>query len=124
MDAEMPAMPPSNPLPSFDARVWARSFMDHNAVNPEIARDEETMVTWFANALMRGYDEHAHLELSERALAAPRKLTREQVRMAVMRAQYRANSIEARFADELTDDLMRLLECPAPPSEVAQTEEK
>lgn len=48
---------PSDPIDSFDARDWARSFMEHNEVNPNIARDEETMVTWFASALMRGYDE-------------------------------------------------------------------
>ncbi len=60
MTLERQVLEPSNPLPSFDARVWARSFMEHNAINPDIARDEETMVTWFANALMRGYDEHAN----------------------------------------------------------------
>ena len=49
---------PTWPLPSFDARDWAEAFC-------KIARekghdlDEEWMVTWFANALMRGYDEHA-----------------------------------------------------------------
>jgi hypothetical protein len=49
----------SNPLFSFDARVWAASFMEHDR-KYKIASDEETMVTWFANALMRGYDEHAN----------------------------------------------------------------
>jgi hypothetical protein len=49
---------PDWPLPSFDARDWAAAFC-------KIAKkhghdiDEEWMVTWFANALMRGYDEHA-----------------------------------------------------------------
>lgn len=37
---------------SFDARVWAKAFCEDN---PEM--DEETMIAWFANALMRGYDE-------------------------------------------------------------------
>jgi hypothetical protein len=44
------------PLPSFDARDWAEAFC-------KIARthghdiDESWMVTWFANALMRGFNE-------------------------------------------------------------------
>lgn len=43
---------------SFDARVWAKAFVKHVAKNPDIATDEETMVGWFANAIMRGYDEN------------------------------------------------------------------
>lgn len=46
-----------NPINSFDARVWAKHFVQTVAINPFIASDEETMTTWFANALMRGYDE-------------------------------------------------------------------
>lgn len=42
---------------SFDARVWAKAFSEHVAANPAIATDEECMTTWFASALMRGYDE-------------------------------------------------------------------
>jgi hypothetical protein len=44
------------PMPSFDARDWAAAFC-------KIAKkhghdlDEDWMVTWFASALMRGYDE-------------------------------------------------------------------
>jgi len=44
---------------SFDARDWARAFVAHVQTNPAIATDQDTMVTWFANALMRGYDERA-----------------------------------------------------------------
>ena len=43
------------PLPSFDARDWAKAFMvvyDNGAYI-----DEALMVGWFANALMRGFDE-------------------------------------------------------------------
>jgi hypothetical protein len=40
------------PLPSFDAQDWAKAFCK---INPEI--DEGIMLGWFANALMRGYDE-------------------------------------------------------------------
>jgi hypothetical protein len=42
------------PSPSFDARDWAEAFCK---INP--AADEGTMLAWFANALMRGFDEHA-----------------------------------------------------------------
>jgi hypothetical protein len=42
------------PLPSFDARDWAEAYCK---INP--AADEGTMLAWFANALMRGFDEHA-----------------------------------------------------------------
>jgi hypothetical protein len=45
---------PDWPLPSFDARDWATAFCK---LNPTM--DEGTMLTWFANALMRGFDEHA-----------------------------------------------------------------
>lgn len=43
---------PDWPLPSFDARDWAKAFCKRY---PEIP--EDVMVGWFANALMRGYDE-------------------------------------------------------------------
>ena len=40
----------------FDARVWAAEF---KRLNP--GSDEELMLTWFANAIMAGYD-HAMRE--------------------------------------------------------------
>jgi len=43
---------------SFDARDWAKAFVEYVKANPSIATDEETMVGWFANAIMRGYDEY------------------------------------------------------------------
>jgi hypothetical protein len=61
-EAEVADIPPKEradwPLPSFDARDWAEAFI-------KIAKeqghdlDEGWMITWFAGALMRGYDEHA-----------------------------------------------------------------
>ena len=45
---------PDWPLSSFDARDWAEAFCK---LNPGV--DEGLMIAWFANALMRGYDEHA-----------------------------------------------------------------
>jgi hypothetical protein len=43
---------PDWPLPSFDARDWAEAFCK---LNPSM--NEDLMMTWFANALMRGYDQ-------------------------------------------------------------------
>ena len=51
-----PEQRPDWPLPSFDAMDWAKAFCK---INPTCGLDESTMVGWFANALMRGYDEHA-----------------------------------------------------------------
>jgi hypothetical protein len=41
------------PLPSFDAKDWAEAFCKRF---PQM--DEGVMLAWFANALMRGFDEH------------------------------------------------------------------
>ena len=52
---------PDWPLPSFDARDWAKAFYDfkiRGSWTLDII-DEGLMTTWFANALMRGYDQHA-----------------------------------------------------------------
>lgn len=42
---------------SFDARDWAKEFVATARRNPKLATDEGTMLGWFANAIMRGYDE-------------------------------------------------------------------
>lgn len=47
-----PKQRPDWPLPSFDARDWADEFC---RINPDANHD--VMLSWFANALMRGYDE-------------------------------------------------------------------
>lgn len=49
---------PDWPLPSFDARDWAAAFCKIAKQHGQDI-DEEWMVTWFANALMRGYDQRA-----------------------------------------------------------------
>lgn len=51
-----PEQRPDWPFPSFDARDWAAAFLK---INPDCGIDEGTMISWFANALMRGFDEHA-----------------------------------------------------------------
>lgn len=43
---------------SFDARDWAAAFVRYVTANPRIATDEGTLVSWFASAIMRGYDEY------------------------------------------------------------------
>jgi hypothetical protein len=55
---------------SFDARDWAAAFLRISAANPDLHRDEGTMLAWFANALMRGYDEVARRELESRESSA------------------------------------------------------
>ena len=50
---------PSWPLPSFDARDWAEAFCKIAADLGHPGIDEGWLTSWFANALMRGYDEHA-----------------------------------------------------------------
>lgn len=49
---------PDWPLPSFDARDWAKACADvtRNKLMTE-EEYEELLQMWFANALMRGYDE-------------------------------------------------------------------
>ena len=43
---------PDWPLPSFDARDWAEAFCERFPAVPM-----SDVITWMANALMRGYDE-------------------------------------------------------------------
>lgn len=40
----------------FNAVIWAEEFVKKVKVNPKIATDSNTMLTWFANAIMAGYD--------------------------------------------------------------------
>jgi hypothetical protein len=51
-----PISPSSEWCRSPDAQVWACQWMKHIAENPGIATDEGTMLAWFANAIMAGYD--------------------------------------------------------------------
>jgi hypothetical protein len=73
-------------LRSFDARDWAKAFVAHVEQKPAIATDPETMTGWFANALMRGWDEHTEaLRRDAAALVTPFDLEREEIRGAVAR---------------------------------------
>lgn len=39
-----------------DASIWARKFMKAVVADPGIATDMGTMIGWFGNAIMAGYD--------------------------------------------------------------------
>ena len=47
----------SNFTNSTDAEAWAKEFVARAKHDPEFATDEATMLGWFANAIMAGYDE-------------------------------------------------------------------
>jgi len=40
----------------FDADIWAKEFVKIVKKKPEIATDIDTMRSWFANAIMAGFD--------------------------------------------------------------------
>lgn len=54
--ASPPVEQPKEFTQSFDAKDWAVAFVAHVKAKPSIAIDEDTMLGWFANAIMRGYD--------------------------------------------------------------------
>jgi hypothetical protein len=41
---------------TIDARIWVDEWLRTIAEHPEIPTDRGTMVGWFANAIMAGYD--------------------------------------------------------------------
>lgn len=41
---------------AFDARVWAKAFVESAQKDKNLPFDYETMLTWFSNAIMAGYD--------------------------------------------------------------------
>lgn len=41
---------------TMDAQLWAVKWKEAIAANPAIPNDEGTMIGWFANAIMAGYD--------------------------------------------------------------------
>ena len=65
MEGVNPEDRPDWPLPSFDARDWGKAFCDRFMISRRagyetkpVDDDIGLMIGWFANALMRGYDEH------------------------------------------------------------------
>ena len=41
---------------NLDGKIWTHEFVKIVKKNPNIATDEGTMIGWFANAIMTGYD--------------------------------------------------------------------
>jgi hypothetical protein len=46
----------------IDAQKWAAEWLETLAEHPQIATDEGTMIGWFANAIMAGYDRGREVE--------------------------------------------------------------
>lgn len=100
---------------SFDARVWAKEFVSIVKQNPSIATDEGTMIGWFANALMRGYDEMANRHDREVREAGREKLQAlqiESIRGAVARgwcADVNSHKVmDLDLAEAITQELLKL----------------
>lgn len=53
---------PDWPLPSYDARDWAAAFRKTAIELGYSDMDEGWLICWFANALVRGYDQRASEE--------------------------------------------------------------
>ncbi len=51
---------------TFDAVIWAEEWFKTIKENPSIPTDRGTMISWFANAIMAGYD-HAYREMRQRS---------------------------------------------------------
>lgn len=47
---------------TFDARVWVQEWLKTIKEHPNLPTDEGTMLGWFANAIMAGYD-YAYREM-------------------------------------------------------------
>lgn len=50
----------------FDAKYWVDLWADTLRSHPNIPTDESTMLGWFANAIMAGYDQRASEDASLR----------------------------------------------------------
>lgn len=52
----------NNLVGEFDAQIWAKTWLEVISENPNIPTDEGTMIGWFSNALMTGYDQGQRAE--------------------------------------------------------------
>ena len=69
---------------TVDARVWAKEWLKTIKKKPSTPTDEGTMIEWFSDAIMAGYDDcykKYHFAMTEdtyeETKAAYKKLTRE-----------------------------------------------
>lgn len=91
-------------LKSFNATDWARAFVAYVKFDPSIATDEATMAGWFANALMRGFDEkwsRINEQFSERAL-------REAVARGYCHPVNKHKTMDADLAEAVTQEVAAL----------------
>lgn len=103
---------PDWPLPSFDAKDWAEAFckiatsLGYKDADGKPV-DEGWMISWFANALMRGFDEHAsrsgHLVRALESVADPVEALRREAEQA-------GNDLDILVARRLADDASYLKE--------------
>lgn len=52
----------NNLVGETDAQVWATRWLEIISENPNIPTDKGTMISWFANAIMAGYDHGRRVE--------------------------------------------------------------
>ena len=102
-------------LQSFDARDWAKHFVNHVKANPSIVQDEGTMIAWFANAIMRGWDERERRFDEELKQSGQRRLdhmTKQGIREAVAQGWCAdvtsQKTMDPDLADAIVDRLMDL----------------
>lgn len=102
-------------LSSFDARDWAKAFVACQKANPAIATDEETMATWFDNALMRGFDEHSDMQaeiVRRSGLDHVKFYRRRAITEAVARGwcadENRHKEMDVELASAITDEVLKL----------------
>lgn len=57
-----------------DAQKWAHEFVKVAHLRPDIPLDEGTMISWFANAIMAGYDQGVQHERSRGIVSIIREI--------------------------------------------------
>jgi hypothetical protein len=107
--------PAADLLQSCDALDWARAYVAYVKRDPAIATDEQTMVGWFANAIMRGYDERSwEHQAAVRSAGGDhvRTLTREAIHGAVARGwcadPNRHKEMDCDLAEAITQEILKL----------------
>lgn len=57
--------PAGYPYGEWDAQKWAQFWLETIEKHPNVPHDEGTMIGWFANAIMTGYDARLKEELGD-----------------------------------------------------------
>lgn len=100
---------------SFAASDWARDFVQQVRLNPSIATDEGTVCGWFANAIMRGYDERERIlnaEAREAGQILVERLETISIRGAVARGwcseENSHKEMDCVLAEAITQEILKL----------------